>query len=139
MENLVVRTKRTNNKVHFNAVSDTNPNIEIPFDYAPPLGSGNGFAGLEFLLTCFSGCVSTAIVFLLNRLGKHISSYSALAEGIRIEHPLSLKKINFRICIESEDITGADMENVIKQAESISPVWLAVRNNVAVEITFELA
>lgn len=138
MANLVVKVKRTDSKVHFVGVSDTNPSIEIPFDYAPPLGTGCGFAGLEILLISFAGCVSTTVVFLLGRLGKHISSYTASAEGIRTEHPLSLKEICFHICIESEDITDADMEYVIKQAEAISPVWQAVKNNITVKITFEL-
>lgn len=138
MDNLVVRVKRTDNKVHFECVSDANPSIEIPFDYAPPLGNRHGFSGLEILLTSFAGCVSTTVVFLLRRLVKHISSYRASAEGIRTEYPLSLKEIRFHICIESEDITGTDMENVIKQAEAISPVWQAVKNNIAVVTTFDL-
>ncbi len=138
MANLVIEIKRTNQKVHFEGASNTNPNILIPFDYTPPLGDGNGFAGLELLLMSFAGCVSTTIVFLLGRLGKHISSYTATAEGIRREHPLSLSKIRFHIRIESKDITGMDAEDAIKQAEAVSPVWQAVKNNIAVEITFEL-
>ena len=110
MANLVVEIKRTNQKVHFEGISEANPNISIPFDYAPPLGDGNGFAGLELLLMSFTGCVSTAIVFLLGKSGKHILSYTARAEGIRREHPLSLCKICFHICIESADITDTDME-----------------------------
>lgn len=138
MANLVVEIKKTDNKVHFEGVSDTNPGIAIPFDYAPPLGNGHGFAGLEILLMSFAGCVSTTVVFLLGRSGKHISSYTASAEGIRSEHPLSLKEIRFHIRIESEDIMGTDMENAIKQAEAISPVWQAVKNNITIETTFEL-
>lgn len=138
MANLVVKVKRTGNKLHFEGVSDTNPSIVIPFDYAPPLGNGHGLAGLEILLISFAGCVSTTVVFLLGRLGKHISSYTASAEGIRAEHPLSLKEISFHIYIESEDVTDADIENVMKQAEAISPVWQAVKNNIIVETTFEL-
>lgn len=138
MANLVVRVERTDNKVHFIGVSDANPSIEIPFDFAPPLGTGCGFAGLEVLLASFSGCVSTTLVFLLNRLGKHILSFTASAEGIRTERPLSLKEIVFHICIESEDITDTDMETVIKQAEVVSPVWQAVKNNITVKTTFEI-
>jgi len=138
MANLVVEIKKTDNKVHFEGVSDTNPGIAIPFDYAPPLGNGHGFAGLEILLMSFAGCVSTTVVFLLGRSGKHISSYTASVEGIRSEHPLSLKEIRFHIRIESEDIMGTDMENAIKQAEAISPVWQAVKNNITIETTFEL-
>lgn len=138
MANLVVHIKRTNQKVHFEGVSEANPSTFIPFDYAPPVGDGNGFAGLELLLMSFAGCVSTSVVFLLGRLGKHISSYTATAEGVRRERPLSLSDIHFHIQIESEDITSTDMEAVILQAEAISPVWLAVKNNVTVETTFTL-
>ena len=138
MANLVVKVTRTDSKVHFKGVSETNPSIEVPFDFAPPLGTGCGFAGLEVLLMSFAGCVSTTLVFLLGRLGKHISSFTASAEGIRTEHPLALKEICFHICVESEDISDTDMENVIKQAESVSPVWQALKNNVTVKTTFEL-
>ena len=138
MADLVVKVKRTDNKVHFVGVSDTSPGTEISFDYAPPLGTGCGFAGLELLLMSFAGCVSTTVVFLLGRAQKHISSYTASARGIRTEHPVALKEIHFCICIESEDITQADMETVIKQAQAVSPVWQAIKNNIDVKTTFEL-
>ena len=138
MENLVVEVKRTNQKVHFEGVSDANPDMLIPFDFVSPLGDGNGFAGLELLLMSFAGCVSTAIVFLLGRSGKHITSYTARAEGIRRERPLSLEEIRFHIRIKSEDITSVEMEDAIRQADAISPVWQAVKNNVTVKTTFEL-
>ncbi len=138
MSNLLIKVKRTNQKVHFEGVSDSNSDIVIPFDYAPPLGDGQGFGGLELLLMSFSGCVSTTVVFLLGRLGKNITNYTAVVEGIRSEQPLALKEIHFNICIESSDITEDDMENVMKQAENISPVWQAVKNNIIVKMTFEL-
>ena len=138
MANLVVEVKKTDEKVHFEGVIATNRSITIPFDYAPPLGTGQGFVGLEILLMSFAGCVSTTVVFVLARLGKHVTSYEASAEGVRSEHPLLLKTIHFRIRLESEDITETDMENAIKQAEALSPVWQAVKNTVSVETTFEL-
>lgn len=119
MANLLVNVKRTNQKVHFEGVSITNPDIVIPFDFAPPLGDGQGFGGLELLLMSFTGCVSTTIVFLLERSGKHISSYTTSAEGIPSEQPLALKEIRFNIHIESNDITETDMENVIKTGLNI--------------------
>jgi len=138
MANLVVEVKKTDDKVHFEGVSDTDRSIAIPFDFAPPLGTGQGFAGLEILLMSFAGCVSTTIVFVLARSAKHVTSYSASAEGVRSEHPLLLKTIHFHIRLESEDITENDMENAIKQAEALSPVWQAVKNNVSIETTFVL-
>ncbi|MDP4133240.1 MAG: OsmC family protein [Bacillota bacterium] len=138
MANLQVKIERTNQKVHFNGVSESNQDISIPFDFAPPIGDGKGFAGLELLLMSFVGCVSTAIVFLIGRLGKSVSSYTAEAEGIRTEQPLGLKEISMKIHIKSDDITETDMENAIKQAETISPVWQAVKNNITVHIYFDL-
>lgn len=138
MTNLTVSVKRTNQKLHFEGVSVNNPDISIPFDFTPPLGDGCGFAGLELLLMSFTGCVSTTVIFLLQRMDKHIESYSASAEGVRSEHPLALKEIHLTIHIKSEDITDSDMKNVIKQTEIFSPVWQAIKNNVNAEVTYEL-
>lgn len=86
----------------------------------------------------FSGCVSTAIVALLMRTGKHIDQYSVHAEGVRREQPLSLSKICFK-SNSSPDIAPAELEAVLRQAEQISPVWIAIKNNVEVAVSYELA
>ena len=138
MENIVVELNKIDRKVHFEIVSADHPSLMIPFDYAPPLGTGDGLTGLEALVMTFCGCVSTAIVGLMMRLGKRIDSYSVRAEGVRTEQPLTLSKILFHVMIESDDITPEDMDKVLKQAELISPVWLAIQNNVAVETSYRL-
>ena len=138
MQHIVVDLKRTSGNVHFEAVSADHPELTIPFDFTPPLGSGDGLSGLESLVMTFSGCVSAAIVALTLRLGKHIGSYAVKAEGERSEQPLSLRKILFHIEITSADITADDMDWVLKQAEAISPVWLAIQGNVAVETSYQI-
>lgn len=138
MEKLIVKLKRTDQKLHFEGVSNLNPELSVPMDFAP-YGDGKGYAGLELLLITFSGCVSTALVFLLGRMGRHIADYEVTAEGIRNEQPLYLREILFHVSIKSDDVTEADMQTVLKQAEAISPVWLAIKNNVTVKTTFELA
>ena len=138
MENIVVDLKRTFGNVHFETVSADHPALSIPFDFTPPLGSGDGLSGLEALVMTFSGCVSTAIIALTLRLGKHIGSYAVKAEGERAEQPLSLKKIFFHIELTSRDITADDMDWVLKQAEAISPVWLAIKGNVVVETSYQI-
>lgn len=138
MENIVVSLERTTGNVHFEATSADHPALNVPFDYTPPLGTGEGLAGLEALVMTFSGCVSTAIVGLLLRLGKHIDGYSVQAEGERSEQPLSLQKILFHVMVQSSDVTGEDMEKVLHHAELISPVWIAIRGNVAVEVTYQI-
>ena len=138
MEHIVVNLERTSGNVHFEAVSADHPELTIPFDYTPPLGSGDGLSGLEALVMTFSGCVSTAIIALSHRLGKHIGSYAVKATGERAEQPLSLQKIFFHIELTSRDITADDMDWVLRQAEAISPVWLAIEGNVAVETSYRI-
>ena len=138
MEHIVIDLKRTSGNVHFETVSADHPALSIPFDFTPPLGSGDGLSGLEALVMTFSGCVSTAIVALTLRLGKHIGSYAVKAEGERAEQPLSLQKIFFHIELTSRDITADDMDWVLRQAEAISPVWLAIKGNVAVETSYQI-
>jgi len=138
MENIVVELKRTKGNVHFETVSADHPAITVPFDYTPPLGTGEGLAGLEALVMTFSGCVSTAVVGLLMRLGKHVDGYSVRAEGERNEQPLSLRKILFHVQVTSSDVTSEDMEKVLKHAEAISPVWIAIKGNVAVETSYQI-
>ena len=86
----------------------------------------------------FAGCVSTTIVFLLIRSGKHISTYKATIEGIRCETPLSLNEVDMKIYIKSDDITSEDMDGVINRAKIASPVCQAIKNNVIIEINYEL-
>lgn len=86
----------------------------------------------------FCGCVSTAIVALLMRLGKPAAEYSVHAEGIRREQPISLSKILFHVSVAGDGITDSDMESILRQAELISPVWLAIKGNVEVETSFEI-
>ena len=138
MEHIVVDLKRTSGNVHFEAVSADHPAITVPFDFTPPLGSGDGLSGLEALVMTFCGCVSTAIVGLTLRLGKHIGSYAVRAEGERAEQPLSLQKIFIHIDITSNDMTSDDMDWVLRQAEAISPVWIAIQGNVAVETSYKI-
>lgn len=138
MENIIVELKRTKGNVHFETVSADHPAITVPFDYTPPLGLGEGLAGLEALVMTFSGCVSTAVVGLLLRLGKHVDGYSVRAEGERNEQPLSLKKILFHVSIVSSDVTADEMEKVMHQAEIISPVWIAIKGNVEVATSYQI-
>ncbi len=139
MENLLVTITRTDRKVHFEGVSNDNPDIAVPFDFAPPIGEGDGFAGLEMLLMTLAGCISTTLVFLLGRAGKSIASFSATAQGIRSERPLALKEVHMVARLKSDDISASDMETVIGQAEAMAPVWQAVKNNVLVKIDYELS
>lgn len=138
MDNLNVDFKLVNQKVQFTAVSRTNPDRPVTLDYVPPLGDGQGYAGLELLLASFCGCVSTAVVALLRRSGKTVLAYEGTATGIRQENPLSLKKIIFAVRVKSDNIQDEDMTKILGIAENISPVWLAIKNNVEVVTEYSI-
>ena len=133
-----IQMELVNQKVKFTGVSKTNPDTSIAIDYLPPLGDGEGFLGLELLVMSFAGCVSTAIVGLLRRMNKNLSAYKMDVTGIKNEQPLSLQKINFTVTIEANDINEDEIQNVIKTAEQISPVWIAIRNNVEVDWEYQI-
>jgi uncharacterized OsmC-like protein len=86
----------------------------------------------------FAGCVSTGIGGLLRRMNKTISDYKMDVVGIKKEEPLSLQKIQFTVTIESKDVSDNEIQNVIKRAEEISPVWIAIRNNVEVDWQYSI-
>ncbi len=136
-DELFVNVSLVNDKVKFLASTNLRPGKEIAFDYVPPVGDGDGYLGLELLLTSFAGCVSTAIVFLLRKMGHKVSAYKMWAEGIRRENPISLEKINAEITLGDAAIPAADVQKAIALAANISPVWLAIKNNVLVNVTYK--
>lgn len=138
MENLNVDFKLVNQKVQFTAVSRSNPGRPVTLDYVPPLGDGQGFAGLELLLISFCGCVSTAVVAMLRKAGKNVIAYEGTAVGIRQENPLSLIKIIFEVQVKSDNIQAEDIEKALSIASNISPVWLAIKNNVLVVTEYKI-
>lgn len=127
-----------NEKVKFKGVSASNTDKPVILDYLPPIGNGEGFAGLELLTMSFAGCVSTAIVALLRRMGKNVNNYKMSITGHKKENPLSLEKINFAITVETDNAADEDIEKAIFQAEKISPVWLALKNNIEVAYQYEI-
>lgn len=119
-------------KVKFLGTSTTNPDRPIQFDYTPPLGTGDGYAGIEMLTMSFAGCVSTAVVGLLKRRGKNVRSYEMRIKGIKHEEPLFLEAIEFTCVISADDTSEDDMRQILAIAEQISPAWIAIRGNVKV-------
>ncbi len=60
------------------------------------------------------------------------------AKGTKRVQPLSLQKISLEVILESKDIMDSDIKNVIKKAEDISPVWLALKNNVEINVEYKI-
>lgn len=127
-----------NQKVKFMGISNTNQDHPIMIDYLPPIGDSEGFLGLELLVMSFAGCVSTGIVAILRKMGKSVARYKMNIVGHKTENPLTLEKIEFEISVESADLSDEELQKVMGMAEKISPVWLAVKNNVEVTWQFKI-
>jgi putative redox protein len=138
MSNIEISLALANQKVGFTGISQANPSRPIDFDYSAPLGDGQGFAGLELLAMSFAGCVSTALVVLLRRTGKNFSDYKMKITGIQREQPLSLEKIIAEVNVSSDNLEETDIQEAIEISRTISPVWLALINNVEVEIKYNI-
>ena len=132
---LFVNLHLANGKVQFKAASNLRPETEITFDYVPPLGDGDGFLGLEMLLISFAGCVSTALVALLKRMGHPTAGYRMRAEAIRTESPVTLKKITAEFTLD-KPLPSEAADRVIKMATDISPVLLAMKGNVDISLAY---
>ena len=126
-------------KVKFIGTSQANANQPLRLDFAPPLGTGDGFAGLELLVFSFASCVSTTVLMLLRRTGVQITGFRTRAEGFRKERPMSLEKIVFSMEIESPDATAETVELALVRARAIAPVWQALNENIVVETGFTIA
>lgn len=127
-----ISLKLIDDKVKFEGVSKSNPQHPIIFDYAPPLGTGDGFVGIEMMTMSFAGCVSTAIVGLLKRRGKTVRAYEMQIQGIKHEEPLYLEEIVFTATVDGSDVTQEELDEVLGLSEKISPAWIAIRGNVKV-------
>jgi len=128
-----INLQLVDDKVKFIGQSETNPDRPITFDYVPPLGSGDGYAGIELLTMSFAGCVSTAIVGLLKRQGKKVESYKMEITGHKSETPLSLESIEFSATVSAAETTDQELAQILDLAEKISPVWMAIKGNVMVK------
>jgi putative redox protein len=119
-------------KVKLRGISKTRPDTPVIFDYLPPLGTGDGFVGIEMMVMSFAGCVSTAIIGFLKRRGKALRSYEMTIRGIKHEDPLFLEAIEFTAVLGAENVTQDELADVLAIAEKISPAWIAIRGNVKV-------
>lgn len=130
----------TNEKVQFTGVSSSNPEQPIKFDFAPPIGDGQGYAGLELLLMSFAGCAAATIVYLLRNMGKEISGFRVDASGVRRNQPpIKIEKIFIEFILKSKDAEAADVEKAIQLAkDSFSPVWQMLKNNVEVTTDYKI-
>jgi putative redox protein len=144
MENAIDTSKElrsaivlVNEKLQFRGIVDGNSPVLI--DYVPPLGDNQGYTSLELFLLSLSSCAGSAILVLLRKMQKTIKGFEISSQGIRKqEHPTGFKSINLDITVQSADITGLDMEKVLKLTDSICPVLSMIKGNVDITYTYKI-
>ena len=136
-----VTVNLTNDKVQFTGISRSNPDNPIFFDFAPPVGDGQGYNGLELLLMSFAGCSGTTIVYLLRNMGKKITGFKVNAKGLRRDQPpIKFDKILLEFLLISDDAVDADIQKAIQLAEtSYCPVWQMLKNNAEIVTKYKIS
>jgi putative redox protein len=125
-------------KVKMSGISKSNAEQPLTFDFAPPLGTGAGYAGLELLVMSFASCVSTTLLYLLRKKGAHISDFKAHVQGFRREKPLSLGKIIYEAAIKADHIGADEIRNALEETRTLAPVWVSMSDQVVVETSYKL-
>jgi len=144
MENGIDKSKElrgsitlVNDKLQFSGYAAGNAHVLI--DYVPPLGDNMGYTSLELLLLSLSSCAGSAILVLLRRMQKTIKGFEISSVGIRKqEHPTGFKTINLEVDIKSDNISGEELDKVLKMIEGICPVLSMLKGNVEITYTYKI-
>ncbi len=127
-----------NDRLHFHGtVGDGAP---ISIDYIAPLGDDLGYTSLELLLLSLSSCLGSAALTFLRKMKRNIKGCVIHSRGIRKEeHPTAFKTIFMEMTVESNDVTAADLDKVIKLAEeTYCPVWAMLKGNVEIVTNYQI-
>jgi putative redox protein len=125
-------------KVRFSASAGKNQ--PVFFDYPAPVGTGEGYTGLQGLLISLAACAGTAVLHLLRRQNKTVDGLQVKASGTRRDvHPTSLCKIELLFIITAHNVSNDEVAEAIRLAgESISPVWAMIKGNSEIISTFQI-
>lgn len=116
-------------KVRFDAVARDNPSVQC--DFFPPIGTGQGYTGLEVLLMGLAVCSATTVVYLLRKTGREVTGCEVAAKGHTRELPeVGFDTASLHFNLSSPDLTGGDVERALETArDSACPVWQMVKGN----------
>ena len=130
--------KSINDKVRFECSVEVQPPIFV--DYIPPFGGGEGYTSLELLLLSLATCFGSSIKFLLARKPQvKVASFEVHASGLRrTDHPTSFSKIILQVKLQATELPSDSLEEVLRQAEAICPVWDMLKNNVEIHREYQL-
>ena len=114
---------------------------EVPIDYAPPLGEGNGFTSLELLMTSLCSCSGQTLLYLFSKEKMKIENIEIEATGQRrIEsHPTVLTAIELHYRFYGKSIDTAIVERSLAETEEkLCPVWAMLKASTKITWNYEI-
>ena len=133
-----VKGKLVDDKVQFTAAARDNPPVQC--DFFPPIGTGQGYTGLEVLLLSLAVCSATTIAYLLRKSGKEVSGCEVDAQGTMKELPdVGLESAIIHFNLTSPDVGQGDMDRALDLARnSACPVWQMVKGNFEISTRYTI-
>jgi uncharacterized OsmC-like protein len=127
-----------NNKLQFKGLVDGNEAILI--DYVPPLGDNLGYTSLELLLLSLSSCIGSAILVVLRKMQKQITSFEIFSKGERNQqHPTGFNRIYLNVKIQSDNLSNDDVNKVLNLIDGICPVKSMLNEKVEITTNFDIS
>jgi putative redox protein len=126
-------------KVRFEAVARDNPSVQC--DFFPPIGTGQGYTGLEVLLMSLAVCSATTLAYLLRKTDREVTGCEVVAKGTVKELPaVGFEKVFLHFILSSPDITEEDVDKALERArDSACPVWQMVKGNFEITTEYEIS
>lgn len=135
---LKVKGSLVDDRVQFVASARDNPAVQC--DFFPPIGSGEGYTGLEVLLLSLAVCSATTLAYLLRKEGKQVTGCEVAAEGTMKELPaVGFESAELYFDLTSPDATGEDLDRALDLArDSACPVWQMVKGNFEISARYDI-
>lgn len=138
MEGQLTATVRWTDKLHLEGKAAFDH--EIPLDYGPPLGDGNGIRPMELVLISLAGCSGQTVVSLLQKMRQNIRAFSVEAVGTKVEdHPKVFSAIHLTFKVAGTGLDPAMVEKAVRLSEEkYCPVWAMLWKAAAVSSSIEI-
>jgi putative redox protein len=129
---------RWTDKMHFWGRGDYG--FDVPVDYSPPLGDGQGYGGLDLLLMSLAACSAQTVLPLLQKMKQDVRSFTATAVGRRrTEHPTVLTEIALTFDIEGNNLAAELIEKAVRLSEEkYCPVWAMLKPGVPISSSIKI-
>jgi putative redox protein len=138
MKERLTASVRWTDKMHFWGRGDYGH--DVPVDYSPPLGDGQGYGGLDLLLMALAACSAQTVMPLLVKMKQEVKAFTVTATGKRrTEHPTVLTEIALTFDIQGNDLAPELVEKAVRLSEEkYCPVWAMLKPGVPISYSVNI-